>query len=265
LGYGHELSSHTIIIEALTLGSCSYNSLHKYLDDPSYTNPPSSSSSSLSTALHPSPLELLQKIHTDSRFDNLFSTPGFSNLDTLFAQREAEVLEYWNAWPLSDPNRQFQASQQAAVALLVGSRVPNKPFDFFLVHLLTSSHAVRILLPLVPARFQIPLVRQWWLMTIAVYVVQLRPMIEMHRIEDVDVRGKDWGFVERMALTAESAFDAHYVKALRAIREAGMTWGDEEGFYLKAAIGFAEGFDHWGGFGMDSEVETVEAKSRRRK
>jgi len=258
LGYGHELSSHTIIIEALTLGSCSYNSLHKYLDDSSYTNPPSSS---FSTAPPPSPLELLQKIHKDHRFDNLFSTPGFSNLATLFAQREAEVLEYWNAWPLSDPKRQFQASQRAAVALLVGSRAPNKRFDFFLVHLLTSSHAVRILLPLMPARFQIPLVRQWWLMAIAVYVAQLRPAIEVHRIEDVDVRSKDWGFVERMALTAESAFDAHYVKALRAMREASMTWGDEEGFYLKAAVGFAEGFDHWGGFGMDSEVETGEAKS----
>jgi hypothetical protein len=254
LGYGHELSSHTIIIEALTMGSCSYNSLHKYLDDPSYTSPRPSSPPS-STATSPSPLELLQKIHKDSRFDNLFSTPGPSNLTTLFAQREAEVLEYWNAWPLTDPKQQFQASQQAAVALLVGSRAPNKLFDFFLVHLLTSSHAVRILLPLVPARFQIPLVRQWWLFAIAVYVAQLRPAIELHRVRDVDVRDKDWGFVERMALTAGGALDAHYVKALRAIREASRTWGDEEEFYLKAAVGFADGFDHWGGFGMDAEVE----------
>jgi len=253
LGYGHELSSHTVIIEALTLGSCSYNSLHKYLDDPSYTNHPPSPPSSVTPP--PSPLDLLQKIHKDTRFDNLFSTPGPSNVATLFDQREAEVLEYWNAWSLSKPKQQFQASQQAAVALFVGSRVPNKLFDFFLVHLLTSSHAVRILLPLIPARFQIPLVRQWWLFTIAVYVAQLRPAIEMHRVRDVDVKGKDWGFVERMALTAEGAFDAHYVKALRAIREAGRTWGDEEGFYLKAAVGFAEGFDRWGGFGIDAAVE----------
>jgi hypothetical protein len=261
LGYGHELTSHTIIIEALTLGSCSYNWLHKYLDDPSYTRLPSSSSS---TVTPPSPLELLQNIHKDPRFDNLFSTPGFSNIATLFAQREAEVLEYWNAWSLSDPKRQFQASQQAAVALLVGSRAPNKSFDFFLVHLLTSSHAVRILLPFVPARFQIPLVRQWWLLAIAVYVSQLRPTIEMHRIRDVDVRDKDWGFVERMALTAGGAFDAHYVKALRAMREASRTWGDEEGFYLKAAVGFAEGFDHWGGFGMDAKAEVEVVKGTKK-
>jgi hypothetical protein len=243
------------------MGSCSYNSLHKYLDDPSYTSPPPSP---FPTAGLPSPLELLQKIHKDPRFDNLFSTPGVSNIATLFSQREVEVLEYWNAWALTDPKQQFQASQQAAVALLVGSRSPNKPFDFFLVHLLTSSHAVRILLPFVPARFQIPLVRQWWLFVIAVYVAQLRPAIELRRVRDVDVKGKDWGFMERMALTAEGAFDAHYVKALRAMREAGRTWGDEDGFYLKAAVGFAEGFDHWGGFGMDTEVEAVEGKSERK-
>jgi len=81
----------------------------------------------------------------------------------------------------------------------------------------------------------------------------------------VDVRDKDWGFVERMALTAGGAFDAHYVKALRAIREVARTWGDDEEFYLKAAVGFAEGFDHWGGFGMDAEVEAVEGQGGRRK
>lgn len=245
------------------MGSCSYNSLHKYLDDPSYTSPPQPSSSPTCTL--PSPLELLQKIHKDPRFDNLFSTPGPSNVVTLLAKREPEVLEYWNAWPLTDPKTQFQQSQHAAVALFVGSRAPSKAFDFFLVHLLTSSHAVRILLPLVPARFQIPIVRQWWLFTIAVYIAQLRPTIEVDRIRGVDVRGKDWGYVERMALTAKGALDAHYVKALRAMREACRTWGDDEGLYLKAAVGFAEGFEHWGGFGTDADMEEVKERSVARK
>lgn len=29
---------------------------------------------------------------------------------------------------------------------------------------------------------------------------------------------------------------------------AAQTWGDDNQFYLKAAVKFAEGFDGWGGF-----------------
>lgn len=36
--------------------------------------------------------------------------------------------------------------------------------------------------------------------------------------------------------------------ALRSLKVASETWGDEEQFYLKAAVQFAEGFTHWGGF-----------------
>lgn len=77
------------------------------------------------------------------------------------------MLEHWNAWQVEDPRAQFEESQKAAVALLVGTPRPGGregKYDFFIVHLLTSSHAVRILLPLIPAKFQVPLVRQWWLL-----------------------------------------------------------------------------------------------------
>lgn len=31
------------------------------------------------------------------------------------------------------------------------------------------------------------------------------------------------------------------------------TWGDESGIFLKAAVKFAEEFEHWGGFGAEAE------------
>jgi len=252
LGYGHELSSHTVAVEALAMGACFYGSLHKYLDDPRYSSAPAPSASP------PDPLSILHAIRRDPSFDGLFTTPGPSNIGPLFALRESAVLGHWNAWQLASPTAQFRASQRAAAALLVGSvegaHTGPAPFDFFFVHLLTSSHAARILLPAVPARAQVPLVRQWWLFTVAVYIAQLRPAVDLGRIEGVELRGRGWDDVQKSALGGDGRFDAHYVKVLRALREAARTWGDEDDFYLKAAIRFVDNWGGWKGFGVD-EIE----------
>ncbi|QDS68206.1 hypothetical protein FKW77_010562 [Venturia effusa] len=247
LGYGYELSCRTVAIEALALACCFHNFMSKYLDDPSYIKPanPDLVSDSL--------LDLLSKIAEDKRFD-LFTHPNSDNIEPLFEKAEDAVLEYWNAWQLTSPQKQFEDSQRAAVALLVGTHGTDNKYDFFAVHLLTSSHAVRILLPLVPAQFQLPLVRQWWLFTIAVYIAQLRPVVDVKRIENFDVKGRRWEWVAKTALTGKHAFDAHYVKALRAMKEAAGTWEDSGEYFLKAAVKFADEFDGWGGFGQDSEA-----------
>ena len=202
LGYAYELSSRELGIEALAMGSVAYNFLHKYLDDASYTKP--------STYSTTSPLEILHKIAEDTRFDGLFDSRGSDNIELLFKDHEDLVLEHWNAWTISDPNKQFADSQQAAVALLVRTVKPGThAYDFFMVHILTTSHAVRILLPLIPKKFHVSLVRQWWLLTIAVYVAQLRPKIN----DDIEVKpAQGWKYVEDRAVNSPWAIDAHYVK-----------------------------------------------------
>lgn len=204
LAYAYELSSKELGTEALAMSSCAYDYLHKYLDDPSYTSPSSYSMTS--------PLDILHRIHADARFDGLFADRGAANMDTLFAEHEALVLEHWNAWSVTDPTQQFQESQEAAVALLVRTVAPGShAYDFFMVHLLTTSHAVRVLLPLIPKRFHVGLVRQWWLLAIAVYVAQLRPKIS-EDVEKVPEAGKGWKYVEEMGLNGPWSMDAHYVK-----------------------------------------------------
>lgn len=186
------------------MGASCYNFLHKYLDDPSYTT-----ESTYSTT---SPLEILHKIAEDKRLDGLFQHRGSENIELLFEKHEGIVLEHWNAWKISDPKEQFRESQEAAVALLVSTVQPGThSYDFFLVHLLTSSHAVRILLPLIPKKFHFSLVRGWWLFTVAVYIVQLRP-----KIDDsiVDTPNKQWNYVEDKAINSPWANDAHYVKGM---------------------------------------------------
>ena len=77
------------------------------------------------------------------------------------------------------------------------------------------------------------------------YVTQLRPAIS----EDLEPNPKEgWKFVEGQALTGEAALDAHYVKALRAIREAAFTWGDVHEGYLTNAVHFAQDFKGWTGW-----------------
>lgn len=242
LAYAFEMGSREVAMEALGLATTCYNSIHHYLDDPV----PSHIEASYHTT---SLFEIMDKIRSDKNLDGLLMTPGDHNLESLFSNREAVLLNHWNAWKIEHPLEQFRESQELAAALLVATRKdPSDKYDFFLVHILTVSHAVRVLLPLVPARFQIPLVRQWLLITIAIFVAQLRPEISPDVVRDFDLKGRDWDWAAKQAVKGEYSTDAHYVKAIRSLRESASTWGDHDNFYLKAAVKFADEFDGWGGF-----------------
>ena len=226
-------------MEALGLAATCYSYLHRYLDNTSYTRPSTYSTSS--------PLEILQLVREDKRFDGVYDHLG-NDLEPLLDKHEDAVLEHWNAWRISNPRKQFEESQQAATALLVATHKPGTKYDFFLVHLLTSSHAVRIILPLIPAKFHISLVRQWWFLALVYYIAQLRPGIDLDLVKDHDLKGRGWDWVDKQAVGGEHALDPHYVKGVRAMKEAGSSWGDNDGFFLKAAVKFGEEFDGWGGF-----------------
>jgi hypothetical protein len=182
-----------------------YNEVHKYLDDEKYTFPVPNASTSL--------LVLLKRLAEDDRLEGVFRQPEENTWQTLPNEYEPLLLEYWNSWAVLDPKKQFEESQKTAVALLVsivhGDR---KAFDFFLVHLLTTSHAVRILLPLLPGKFHMSLVRQWWLLTIVTYVSQQRPKIDNEVIERVDLKGKDWKYAVEKAINGPHGADSHFLK-----------------------------------------------------
>ncbi|KAI0508594.1 cell cycle checkpoint protein RAD17 [Xylaria bambusicola] len=238
LGYAYEMDNKEVAIEALGLASTEYDFLHKYLDDPSYTKPSPLKTSNI--------LDLLTQMASDKRVPELFQEPGFQNFEPLFKDHEELVMEYWNAWSLDDPTKQFQESQKAAVSLLVATVPPGThSYNFVVVHLLTTSHAVRILLPMIPSKYHINLVRQWWLLTIAVYLIFECPKIDPDNIKPTDVAGKQWNYVEDKALNSAYSTDAHFVKAIRAIKEAAKTWGDVHEHYLAAAVRFVDDFEGW--------------------
>ncbi|KAK8035903.1 hypothetical protein PG991_001976 [Apiospora marii] len=217
LGYAFELDSRQVGMEALVM-----------------------------TSLH-LPRELLEKMRNDKRLDDLFEKPGEHNFDDLFSKHEDLFLEYWNAWTFEDPIKQFEESQEAAVAFLVGSVPPGAhSYNFFICHILTTSHAVRILLPVVPKKFHMSLVRQWWLLTVALYMVLNRPKIDFENyVRPGDLKGKQWNYVVDKALNGPYCTDAHVVKVVRAMKEAAETWGDVHERYLAAAVRFVDDFRGW--------------------
>ncbi|KAI5196483.1 hypothetical protein E4T39_07769 [Aureobasidium subglaciale] len=269
LGFALELASPTVAIESLALVAAFYNHQHVYLDDPSYTKPSPWSSQN--------PFDVIQKVHSDSRLESFFNKPGEDNYSALTEDKEKEavLLEYWNSWTITDPKSQFEAAQRAAVALLVGTHEQGQKFDFFLVHILTSSHAVRVIAPLIRPTYHVPLLRQWWLFLLTAYIGQLRPAVSRSKISDVDLAGRDWKWVADRAVNGEWAQDAHFVKgkplqinqsyvcsanhgltlACRSIQEAAKTWGDEDQYFLKAAVKLSDEFNGWGGFSASSEDE----------
>jgi hypothetical protein len=211
LGYAYELDSKTVAIEALALGACFYSPLHKYIDDPKYTKPsPYGKAAEHETNL----LGLLEKVRQDKRFDGLYDGRT-GDISKVLEEREEAFLEYWNGWEITAPTEQFEEAQLVAMAILMKTSQPEQgKFDFFFVHVLTSSHAIRILLPLVPAKFHVNLLRQWWLFTLAVYIAQTRPEIKDDSMDKYDAQGKDWKHVVHDALDGPHSKDAHFVKSM---------------------------------------------------
>jgi hypothetical protein len=56
------------------------------------------------------------------------------------------------------------------------------------------------------------LVREWWLLAIAVYISELRPKIDPDYIPPDVVPGKAWNYVEDRALNGPFSTDSHFVK-----------------------------------------------------
>jgi hypothetical protein len=158
-------------------------------------------------------LDLLRKVQADKRFDGLYEHRS-GDITKVLEEREDAFLEYWNAWEITKPTEQFEEAQSVAAAVLMETLPPEEgKFDFFFVHVLTSSHAIRILLPLIPAKFHVNLLRQWWLFALAVYIAQTRPEIKHGKVDGYNTKDRSWKHVVHNALDGPHAKDAHYVKS----------------------------------------------------
>lgn len=268
LGYAFELNSKDVATEALALTTTNHNFLHKYILDEfpvpgtPITPPPSNASTS--------PLALLAEIQADARLDGLFKIPGASNMEPLFHHAEKTVLEYFHRLTVTDAKSIHHELSRATALLLVATHEPGSPaYDFFICHLLTTSYAVRVLLPELPAAFAPVLLKAHWLFVIVVYCTQLRPLIRPELVDAVDTHGRSWDDVVQHAIAQKKGDpkleDTHYLKSVRTFKESATLWGEEDGFWIKAAHKIAWEFEIWGGFGTAEERDTNIAPARAAK
>ncbi|EEP76557.1 predicted protein [Uncinocarpus reesii 1704] len=214
--YAYEIGSREVAMEALSMAASCYGDIHQYSDDPSYRH----FTSTYKTA---SVFEGIDRLQNDKAFDDLFEGTSVANFDTLFKSCETPLLNHWAAWDITNATEQFEDIQQLATALLVNSARPHKSS---FVYLLTTTHALRVIFPLTPAQFHIPLLKQWWLLALAVYVSELRPQFNASSINEIktyDLKGRTWDWVSQNALQGKMSVAANYVQPLRAMREAERT------------------------------------------
>ncbi|KAK7888004.1 hypothetical protein LTR67_009399 [Exophiala xenobiotica] len=248
LGYAYELNSREVAMEALGLAATCYNpTLAKLFEKFEKNNKPSVPVPTTYTTN--SIFEVFARVQADKRLDHAFDDGPKDQLDHLWTDPvlSSILLEHWSAWKITDPNTDFAQSQELAVALHTSSAssVGGHGYDFLLVHLLTTSHAVRILTPFLEGQHHLPLVREWLLIALSIYITQNRPVINRAFVSEYDTQGRGWDFVTKAALEGEHKFDAHFVKGCRAMLEAERTWGKQDGYWLKGAVKFADEFSGW--------------------
>ena len=80
---------------------------------------------------------------------------------------------------------------------------------------------MRTVLPHIPSKHHIPLLKSHWLFTLYVYMIQKRPRIKPELVDQVDLKGRGWEDVRRSALGMGEGKvpDAHFMKGERLLGE----------------------------------------------
>ncbi|KAK3052719.1 hypothetical protein LTR09_006202 [Extremus antarcticus] len=244
LAYAYEFQSAAVATEALGLACTELDSFYTDL-----INAPPDNSKYKTNSLG----DIVSAIHRDSRFDGLLHQPGFENTFQLMYSQRDLMLEHWNAWEITDPLQQLEHICDLSVLLAIGTGDAEKQYDFFLAHLMTVAHALRVLWHEFPAERRMTILKEYAMFVMYIYAAQLRRPFDMTSITDFELEGRDWQWVATTALAHEAALDAHFFKVVCAPQAFEGAFGKKQDFYLKAAIKFIVEFNGWTGFGAGTD------------
>lgn len=256
LGYAVETNSPYLAIEALTL-CCT-----EYKDYPSMLKFPEESVSK-----EIDPVKILQEIRVDHTFDGAFSEPMELSPDKVMKKFPERIGYYASKLEISsDPREMFGRLLHMATLLLTATHKDDHPtFDFFLLHVLTATHeATEIALSncgqqVLPASYHNDLFQGLWIMTITLYISQLRPRMKLDRITAVDISTEQaWQIAVFAALEGPRRTDSHLVKAVRALLFAEQFTGDTTGYFAKAAWHFVTEHEKNGSYSGGKNDETLD-------
>ncbi|CAF2399801.1 unnamed protein product [Rotaria sp. Silwood2] len=230
IGYAFELDSQIVGTEALAMSAVSYNYLHEVVDT---LKPPTSPSKSA--------IEIFKDIRLDNRLP-IYDTPNADRLEEIVKNYTDLILSHYNQWKMNKENieKTIEELFDLAVYAYGATHKPNDiEFDFFLLHLVTAMHAIRIIYPHINnQQISEHVLLAFFYFAIVIYICQLRPEINEHLINDykIDNEKNNWNYVIERILNTELINGAHAVKVLRALKDAEKVYGHKDGFYLKTAV-----------------------------
>lgn len=229
IGYAYELDHELVGAEALGMTAVCYNYLHEVIDR---LQPPKSPSKTA--------LEIFKAIHTDDQLP-IYDKPGVNQLEPTVKNQSSRLFSYYNQWKINKDNLSQSLEELFDLSVYIFGAT-HKPveieFDFFLLHLLTSMHAIRIIHSHLnnPELLQ-SILQQFFFFAIAIYIAQLRPEINERLTDDyqIDAEKSNWKYIIDRTLNTKLVDDAHAVKAVRALRDAEEIYGKKNGLYMKTA------------------------------
>jgi Questin oxidase-like len=193
--------------------------------------------------------EVINRVQNDERFKGIVEMPGTVNFGIVLQSRFEAFMEHWNAWEIKDPIQQLEHCCDLSVLLAISAGYGDGKYDFFYAHIMTVAHAVRVLYHYFPADRRASILRQYGFFTILLYILQKRLPFGIEEIESVETNSRDWNWVTENTLKHRWALDDHFFKVVRATKAFAETYGEKNGFYLRAAIKYVTEFNGWEGFG----------------
>ncbi|KAK9460196.1 uncharacterized protein V1516DRAFT_679200 [Lipomyces oligophaga] len=236
LAYAFELGSAEVAIEALTLDVVCYPPKEDYEEEYMKIYVKLQNNPSIA-ALAEDPITILGQVRDNTELDNVSDTP-FRDLKEL-------ILPFLIRLDLSNPNDTiYQISYATSLLVTATHNKGDYQVDFALVHTLTASHAVLILLPLLPMQYKISLLVNLWIFILRTYIQVGRPLINPNLIWEyggVQHEQMTWDHIVDLALTGPMMFDPHYLKVIRALKALYENTPDDSvrELYLREAAMFA--------------------------
>ncbi|KAI8136772.1 hypothetical protein BJV82DRAFT_638128 [Fennellomyces sp. T-0311] len=224
LGYAIEFDLPSVAAEALAMAACTEDNLVPIMhltEDSEITNGTETIQ------------DIMQKVATDPVFDGVVKYSDPSKLDTLMSNANAvsKLREYAAQWKFKDPESSLQELYVACLIVYAASGLREQGFklDFYLMHALTSIHAVYTLLPnLTPIQAEL-LLRAHLAESIAYYVSRGRPALRIdlllsYKSPHQDTSENRWMNIINTALTME---EVHMLKVIRALALGQVLYGGE--------------------------------------
>lgn len=146
----------------------------------------------------------------------------------LIADRMAAAAQYAAFLPAAAALRIDDADAALQRLATLAAQLYAQSGNFTVLHLITSAHALRVLLACIDVDERAPLVRHYWMAYAAGYVAAgMKPAASL---DDDDLPG--WGEIIEAAIASD---DEHVIKLVDSCREQQEAYGDGQGDVWRAA------------------------------